>query len=239
MLINNIVDIHAHIIPGVDDGAKNTMESIKLLKDLKMQGVGCVYATPHFYRPKQSFEEYFENVDKAWAELLEATKGKGLPELRRGYEIHAFRGMSTCENLKKMCLENSHYILIELPYNCAIDNWVANELYNIQFTLGLKPIIAHIERYFGYAGFDKVMELVYDEDVRTQITSSALNIGYNIRKKILKLINSGHIHFIASDAHSMTARRGMFAKANEIIAKKCGKETLLKLYARSREMMGC
>ncbi len=237
MLINNIVDIHSHVLPGVDDGAKNIRESIELLKNLKMQGVGCVYATPHFYRQKQSFSDYFEAVDKAWEELLVATEGKALPELRRGYEIRAFRGMSTCEQLKYMCLENSHYLLIELPYSYVIDSWVVNELYNIQFTLGLKPIIAHIERYFGYPGFDRLLDLVIDEDVRAQITSSAVFSGHNIKKKICKLIEGGYIHFIASDAHSITHRKGMFLKANDVIAKKCGKETILRLYARSKKMM--
>ena len=103
--------------------------------------------------------------------------------------------------------------------------------------MGLKPIIAHVERYFGYPGFDKLMELILEEDVRVQITSSSLFSGFNTRKKILKMIDNGHVHFIASDAHSMDSRRGVFPKTNDLISKKCGSETLLKLYERSCKMM--
>ncbi len=237
MRINNIVDIHSHVLPGVDDGAQTVTQSLQLLENLKRQGVGCVYATPHFYREKQSFDEYMKKIDAAWEELLRAAEGKNLPELRRGYEVRAFRGMSTSGHLKELSLQNSHYVLIEIPYGYIIDNWLLSELYNIQFTLGLKPIIAHIERYFCYHGFDRLMELVVDEDVRTQITSSAPFSNYAIRRKICNLIKNGHIHFIASDAHSLDKRRGMFLKANEKLAKKCGSETLLKLYDRSSKMV--
>lgn len=237
MLINNIVDIHAHILPGVDDGAQTVTQSLQILEDLKRQGVGCVYATPHFYREKQNFDEYMKKTNAAWEKLLRVAKGRNLPELRRGCEVRAFRGMSTSGYLKELSLQNSHYVLIEIPYGYPIDNWLINELYNVQFTLGLKPIIAHIERYFSYRGFDRLMELVLEEDVRTQITSSAPFSNYAVRKKICNLIKNGQIHFIASDAHSLDTRRGMFLKANEKLAKKCGSETLLKLYERSRKMV--
>lgn len=237
MLINNIVDIHSHILPGVDDGAKNITESLRLLKDLKMQGVGCVYATPHFYNEKQSFADYIAKIDAAFTELCRAASGLPLPQIRRGYEIRAFRGMSTCENLKDMCLQNSHYLLVEIPYGHTIESWIIQELYNFQFTLGIKPIIAHIERYFGYYGFNQLMDLVIDEDVRTQITSSAPMASFSTQKRIYAMMKSGYIHFIASDAHSMETRKGMFIKANEKLVKKCGRATVLKLYDRSRTMM--
>ncbi|MBQ7288527.1 MAG: hypothetical protein IJW78_05990 [Clostridia bacterium] len=232
-----MIDIHSHILPGVDDGAKNIAESIRLLKDLKMQGVECVYATPHFYMGKMPFPKYIEQIDTAYAALTEAVAGKALPEIRRGYEVRAFRGMSTYEELKQMNLQDTHYLLVEIPYGTAVEDWVIHELYNMQFTLGLKPIIAHIERYFGYRGFDRLLELVVDGDVRTQITSSVVQAPYCTRKKIYTLIRDGLIHFIASDAHSMESRRGMFLKANEKLIKKCGEELLLKLYNRSRIMM--
>lgn len=237
MRINNIVDIHSHILPGVDDGAKNLTESLRILEELTAQGVACVYATPHFYMGKHVFSEYSEKVDRAYAQLAAATAGFPAPEIRRGYEVRIFQGMSTSEEVRRMRLQDTHYLLVELPYESAVENWMIHELYNLQFTLRLKPIIAHIERYFGVYGFDRLMQLVIDGDVHTQITSAAVLESMAMRRKICALLRDGRIHFIASDAHSPDTRRPMFLKANEKLAKKCGEAAVRRLYNRSAAMM--
>lgn len=237
MRINNIVDIHAHILPGVDDGAKNITESLQILEDLKAQGVGCVYATPHFYMGQHVFSEYSKKADAAYAQLAEAAAGMPVPEIRRGYEVRIFQGISSSDEVRQMQLAGTNYLLVELPYQSAVENWMIHELYNLPFTLNLQPVIAHIERYFGVYGFERLMQLVTDGDVYTQITSSAVLGSVTLRRKLCAMLRSGQIHFIASDAHSPDTRRGMFIKANEKLAKKCGTAALLELYNRSANMM--
>lgn len=229
-----ILDIHAHIIPGVDDGASNISEALGLLKMLKTQGVDAVIATPHFYADTLNLDEYTQRVSQSFAVLKQAAQTQGLPELFLGYEVFYFNNMSNSDELKKLCINQSRYILIELPY-ADINDRILNDIYNIQSNQGLIPIIAHIERYSKFRGFEDLLRLIVNSDIEAQINADAV-LGGPFKRISIKLILNEMCSYIASDAHSVSKRPPMIAEAFKKIEKKFGPEATRPFYRHGENL---
>lgn len=229
-----ILDMHTHIIPGVDDGASNIGEAFDLLRMLKAQGVDAVVATPHFYADMLNLEEYTQKVSELFAALKQGAKTQALPELLLGYEVHYFNNMSGCEELNKLSLNQSRYILIELPYT-DINNWILDDIYNIQFNQGFIPIIAHIERYSKFKGFGNLLDMIANSDIQAQLNADSILSG-PYKRVSLKLILNGICQYIASDAHSVSKRPPMIFEAYKRIEKKLGATISKRLYQYSQDL---
>ena len=84
------VDFHSHVVPGVDDGSKNTEMSLEMLRRMRRQGTDLVVATPHYYVGRTAPEEYLEKISDACYLLREAIQqsGEEVPKLALGYEVY-------------------------------------------------------------------------------------------------------------------------------------------------------
>ena len=107
-------DIHAHILPFMDDGASSVEESLDLLEALKEQGITDVILTPHFYPQIDSLEDFKEDLTNSYKELFSEYNKKDLPKLYFGCELLYFAGMGDSELLEEFCLNNSKFLLLEL-----------------------------------------------------------------------------------------------------------------------------
>ena len=120
-----MTDIHTHIVPNVDDGARSMEESLALLELLAAQGVCSLIATPHFYADNcLDLGAHIERMEKAFRELKSNLK-EGMPQIYLGHEVLYFNGISSCEDMKKLTINNSNYILLELPFSdfcCCVIN---------------------------------------------------------------------------------------------------------------------
>lgn len=222
------IDVHAHILPHVDDGAKNREESLAMLKMLKAQGVMAVAATPHFYASREkSFEEYLVRIESSY-NALNAAKTEDLPEVHLGSEVHFFSGISSFGELAKLCIGNSKYILIELPYKKISDKTI-NEIVEISLSRGLVPILAHIERYRRFEGFDKVKKLIEEGFAIGQVNAYSF-LRFKYRKSTLKLLRDGYAKLIAGDCHSPELNPPKIEKALALINKKLGQQFLDELH---------
>lgn len=226
-----IFDVHSHIIPGVDDGAKSLEESVGILKMLKAQGVDKVIATPHFYAADVSINEYVATISSAFCELVEHIRGMDLPELMCGSEVHCFRGMSRSEDLKKLCINSSNFILLELPYR-ELDEKLVHEINDIVINMELTPILAHVDRYLAFNRYEDIMRLFRYGDVQGQVNADALchRLG---KKKALQFLQENHCFYLGSDAHNLDTRPPRIDKAIQYIQKKMGQEGLNRIYERS------
>ncbi len=216
------IDIHSHILPHVDDGAKSREESIGMLKMLKEQGVLAVAATPHFYASREkSFEEFLVRRESSY-NALKSVVSNDLPEIFLGSEVHFFSGISSFTELEKLCMGNSKYILIELPYKKISDKTV-NEIIEINLSRGLTPILAHIERYRRFEGFEKVKQLIRDGFAIGQVNAYSL-LRFKYRKSTLRLLGDGYARLIASDCHSPEYNPPKIERALTLIGKRLGKD---------------
>lgn len=221
------LDIHSHILPDVDDGAKDLKESLELLKLMKRDGISHVIATSHFYPELMNYEQYIEVTSEAFETLKIKFNNKKLPRIYLGCEMLYYKGIGNCEILDKLCLNKSKYLLLELTdYNINEDLFEdLNLLLNEQKII---PIIAHIERYYRAKNFKKLLKFVLSNNIPVQINASSLLV-FGMRRTVKKILTSNAFCVLATDAHSIDERPPMLKEAFNIIEKKMGAEYHQKL----------
>lgn len=227
-------DIHSHILPNVDDGAKTIEDSLELLKLLKEQGVTAVLATPHFYPQDDNLSEFTEKCAKAFDSLNNEAKKNELPIILKGSEMLYFKGISESTSLKELCLNNSNFLLLELV-DKVITPSLFEEIINLSNNLGIIPIIAHIERYYKAKNYRSFLKFIKEHNILTQVNANAFFIP-SYKRVIKKLFKMEIVNFIASDTHSPSFRPPMITDALSFIEEKFGKDIKDKLIANSNNL---
>ncbi|WP_204237336.1 tyrosine-protein phosphatase [Mammaliicoccus sciuri] len=196
-----MVDIHNHILVGVDDGPKSIEEAIDLLQQAKQQGINDIVVTPHHLHPK--YENTFDTVTKSIEDLNKIDEIAKLNiQLYPGQEIRlSDQILQDIEQHKIYGINYTKYLLIELPSN-EVPHYTKKLLYEIQ-NKGFVPIIAHPERNKAIAQDINLLYELINNGALSQVTASSLNgeLGKNLQKISIKMIEHNLIHFIASDAH--------------------------------------
>jgi protein-tyrosine phosphatase len=212
------------MLPGIDDGSKDVAMSLEMISRSVEQGVEGIIFTPHFYADMNSPETFLRKRDKALHEL-EDNLGSlpKVPVYTTGAEVHYFRGMSRSKDIERLCIGNSDYMLIEMPFR----NWQPNmidEIEEISLVLGLRVIIAHIERYFDQ---DKklVNRLLENPNLLIQCNAEFF-IEKSTYSKAIRLLKTRRIDLLGTDSHNLTSRRPNMAEAIELIQKKDKKDAL-------------
>ncbi len=206
------IDIHSHILPGIDDGAKTVEEAIELLEQEKIDGVTSVICTPHFYPEIDTLEAHIEKCQEAFTVLKSSTQYKELPSIYLGHEVQYFTGISKCQSLDKLCFAGTNILLLELPFLSPLSDFMLREVKSIDRDLGITVILAHIERYLHDRHFKKLLKLIESGAVSAQINADSV-INPNTQKTVLKLIKRGLVSYIASDSHSPSVRPVLIGKA--------------------------
>ena len=190
------------MLPGIDDGSKNTDMSLEMIRRSVDQGIEGIVFTPHFYADMNSPESFLKNREIS----LEHLKSRfdeldQVPAYCTGAEVHFFRGMSRFPGLESLCIGKSNFILIEMPFR----DWQP-------------AFIAHIERYFDQ---DKrlVNRLLDNPDLLIQCNAEFF-IEKHSNRKAMKFLKTGRIDLLASDSHNLESRRPNIGEAVEIIRKK-------------------
>ncbi len=227
-----MVDIHAHIIHGVDDGAQTLEQSIAIVEEEIDQGITDIICTPH-YRLGM-FDTTNIKCLEHFNMLVEEVNKRKLPvNLYFGRELYYNRNI--IKTLQKeqygYKINNTNLILLEFSY---IDDPDIEEIIYQFKHKGYKVIIAHIERY----QYLKDINLVYQlkkMGALIQINASTIvgKNGLREKSKVLKYIKAGLVDFVASDIHY--SRINYMKKAYEIIAKKFGNECAQNLFCNNAQ----
>ncbi len=212
-----MIDLHSHVLPGMDDGAKNVDMSIAMLKEAKRQGVSLVAATSHCVTDKESgIEKFLTKRSKAYEELSAAMSSceDECPKIILGAEVYLGCDLSELPNLSKLCLSDTDYILLEFAHGYDAGR-LAEWVYNISIK-GIKPVIAHIDRYGNLVD---IMQELQGVDVVYQVNASRFcsMLGRMTLKKVFD--NSDKI-LVSSDMHNLTNRAPNMAAAYEVAGKK-------------------
>lgn len=212
-----MIDFHAHILPKMDDGSKSVDESMAMLSSLGEQGVQTVIATPHFYADNESVDGFIERR-KASFDLLKE-RSPNTPEIVLGAEVRFYDGISHLSDLKKLRIEGSKLLLLEMPFSQWTEGSV-KEVIDIAGRGKITLVLAHIDRYLPFLK-NGVLSRLLNNGILLQANTSFL-IGRFSRSKAIKMIKNNRIHFIGSDCHNMTDRKPNPAKAFSIIQKRLG-----------------
>lgn len=201
-LLEDFVDMHSHILPGIDDGAKNTFESIDLIKGLQELGVKQFMPTPHV------MQDFYPNTDEtigdSYQKLLEALDSKMLSEIT----INPAAEYMLDDNFQKqldsqeLFTLKGNYLLIEMSYFQPPIN-----LEEIIFKIKMKgylPILAHPERYSFYHNTKDYYRKLKQLGCFFQLNLLSLSdhYGKNAEKTANYLLEEKLIDFVATDTHN-------------------------------------
>lgn len=226
MTIANLVETHCHILPGIDDGAPDVETSVKMVRRLKEQGAKAIILTPHYYSDSISYGNFIENRNAAFKQLTAALDDTD-PKLIPAAEVYITEYLFNNENLKELCIGNSDYALIEHSFSCDFSQKTYERLLNLNYDFGIKPILAHIERYDALINDEYLLDEYINAGCLTQVNiSSFSDAPRGIRKKLIKYLESGRIHFIGSDCHNLSSRAPEYENGVNVILKKCGAQAL-------------
>ena len=196
-----MIDILSHIIPNVDDGARSVEETFNILKEAQEAGFTDVILTSHFL-----LNYYETNAQELifWKEKLqEVLKKQGTKiNLHSGMEIYITNQMEELlENKKILTLANSRYMLIELPLATNV-KYFDYVVYYLE-AKGIKPIIAHPERYKCVQKDPDIVEEYIEKGCLIQCNyGSIVNLyGREAEKTIKTLLKKNQVHFLGSDVH--------------------------------------
>lgn len=230
-----MIDIHSHVIFGVDDGPQTLEQSLALLTEASRQGVTKIIATSH--RRKGMFETPEETTLKHFSQVKEAAS-QVLPNLELYYGGELYYTPSILDKLEKghfPTLNGSRFALIEFsghtPYKEI--HQAVSELAMI----GITPVLAHIERYQALEYEEKRVRELINMGAYTQINSSSVLKPklFGDKHKVFKkraryFLDKQLVHCVASDMHNLNSRKPYMDQAYDVVRKAYGGQTAEELF---------
>jgi protein-tyrosine phosphatase len=230
MITDGYIDIHAHILPEVDDGSGSMEETLQMLTIAYRQGIRTIIATPH----------YACGMNNITADKLKAVRDRVQAEAAKiDKEFQIFLGNelyysdSIIEDLKAqkaLTLAESMYILVEFSVKSSY-----NTIYNGFKSLilsGYVPILAHVERYECLRKNESRIEELIELGAYIQMNSSSLLGGFLDSEAAYnrKLLAQGYIHLIGSDCHDKVNRIPRMEDAVKVVMKKYGNQMINQVF---------
>lgn len=213
-----MIDIHTHILPGMDDGSGSLEESLAMAKESARQGVRLIAATPHFYATQEDPNSFLRRREKSLA-LLESAWQEGFPTLLVGAEVRYFDGISRVEKIAHLTLDHTRILLLEMPFTSWSGRMV-DEVVELQRSRGLQVLLAHVERYMKDQD-GQVWETFRQNGVWTQCNANFF-LRWQTKRKAQALFKKGEIQMLGSDTHNMTTRPPNLAMARDTLVKSLG-----------------
>jgi protein-tyrosine phosphatase len=201
-----VIDLHSHILPGLDDGPADIHGSLAFARKAVEAGTTTIVATPHV-RDDHPFP--LELIDDRAHELTGALADAGVPlEVATGAEVALSKLPDLDDStLEGLCLGSGRYLLVESPYTYAPE-LLENMLFSVQ-ARGFRPILAHPERSPSFLSDQVRLTRLVDRGILCSITAMSMTgaFGDTVRRFSVRLFARGVVHNVASDAHDETHRQ--------------------------------
>lgn len=222
-----MIDLHCHILSGVDDGAQSIEDSIEMAKAACKEGIHTIVATPHhqngvYINPAESVLHQVKQLNDRLKEedinltILPGQEIRLYGELLEDYESGYIVTLNRTDK----------YMLIELPAN-HVPRYAEKMLYELRVK-GITPIIVHPERNAEIIERPEVLYKLVNQGALTQITAGSVTgkFGKKIKKFTLQLMEHHLTHVISSDAHNTTTRSFYLQDAYEVVERTFGSSIL-------------
>lgn len=214
-----MIDIHSHILPGVDDGSKDFTTSLEMLKRAQKDGTKKIIATPHYCIDYAEIP--YNKIKELVEQFRKEVKSENLDiEIYCGQEVYFSENM--VNDYKQGIIgtiNNSRYMLFEVPMR-NFDESTFDIIYELQVA-GVVPILAHPERYKPIIENPSMINRFIEEGVLLQINAGSIEgkFGKSVRKTAEILLQNNLYNFIGSDAHNLQSRSTGLSESIELINK--------------------
>lgn len=207
-----MIDIHSHILPGIDDGAGNVEESRAMLTLQLASGADRLFLTPHYHPEEIPLDVFLAEREKAWTELKAELDENRTLQARLGAEVRYCPELLSLD-LRKVTLGSSDYLLLELPGRryLAYTEQMMEELLG----RGIVPILAHVERCTYFREKPELLKRLVELGVLAQVSAKAL-FDKRDKRFAISCLEHNLAQMIASDSHNTTDRRPCMELLNRL-----------------------
>lgn len=235
--INGFADIHTHILPGADDGARDMEEALKMVRMAWDYGTRTIFLTPHYRgKYKRNTPTWHRDHFERFCDMVH----KEIPgmQLYLGCEIH--HQSEVPERLLEkeiLTMNDSSYVLLEFSSSA----WRSQVVYAVSEILGYGfiPIIAHAERYDIFRTDKSLTEEVLEMGALIQLNADSVlgKHGLQVKRYCHWMLKEEKAHFIASDAHDLTKRAPVLRECFLYVHKKYGAQYAAALFYHNAQRL--
>lgn len=225
-----MIDLHSHILPGLDDGARDWEQALAMARMAAEDGVRTIVCTPHWEVGR--FDNRRPQILSAFEEFQKKVKEEGIPlTLYPGSELRLDVSLSARVQSGEVLTLNDggRYILLELSGETLPDN-LEDFIFRFQLD-GITPVISHVERNKAFREDAGRLYRLVQSGVLTQLTTFSLlgQAGEEIRKFSLLLLEHRMVHVLATDAHGLRTRSPRLSEGFEIVKAVLGEEKAMEM----------
>lgn len=227
------VDMHCHLLPGIDDGPRDWDESLLMAQQAAADGIGTVIATPHHLgayrsndgrtiRTRTAHLQEFLNQRNVGLRVLPGAEIRIEPDLVERIRTGDIMSLA----------DRGRYVLLELPHEVYLP--IERLLHDLG-RAGLTGVLAHAERNMGIMAQPSLAESLVAAGCLLQVTAGSImgTFGPQVEDTALRLIGRGLVHFVATDAHSSKSRRPVMRRAFDRLSETVGYRAALTLCCRN------
>jgi protein-tyrosine phosphatase len=223
-----MIDIHSHILPGLDDGARSLEEALEMARLAMADGIQQMVCTPHMFNGLSGNPEPAEVQDRVSA--LQQAIIKGGLRVLPGSEVHFSHQIARQPGREQVTKINGHnYMLVEFPMMTVPDR--ADELFQELQSNGVRPILVHPERNVQLQACPSMVADFIERGLYVQVTAMSVTgeFGTAAKKCAESLLRHRCVHFLATDAHRSTRRPPILSRGRDAAAEIVGPVAARKL----------
>ena len=194
-----MIDLHSHVLPGIDDGSQNLQMTKAILKGLFDCGVTKLALTPHFYPAKNSVSHFLQSREEAFQALLTLPEAKKF-EFLLGAEVYFTETLFNSDDLAALCYGKTDLIMVEPCERDAFTPALRDRLEKLSSSYSLTPVLAHIDRFPYLFRNRKILAELREMGCLFQMNVSSL-FHFGTSFSCRRLLKDGWVDFLGSDLH--------------------------------------
>jgi protein-tyrosine phosphatase len=224
-----LIDLHCHILPGIDDGAKSPEISLEMARIAVADGITTIVCTPHIL--PGVYNNSGPGIKAAVAQLSEIIARADVPlRLVAGADIHVAPDLGDQLRAgRALTINNSRYLLLEPPHH-VLPPRLTDHIFGLQ-AAGFQPILTHPERLSWIDSHYRLIKRLVYNGTLMQLTAGSLMGRFGRRPNYWadRMLDEGLCHVLASDAHNTEQRAPRLSDARDLVARRLGEEEAANL----------
>jgi protein-tyrosine phosphatase len=213
-----VIDIHSHILPDIDDGARTMEEAVEMARIAREDGIEFMVSTPHMFNGLSGNPEPSEVIERV-AALNEAINDPNGLKILPGNEVHVSHDIAEhARNNRVTKINRRNYMLVEFPQLTVPIG--ADELFYKLLLQGVRPILVHPERNAQIQSSPSIVGRYVERGVYIQVTAMSVTgeFGPSAKATADTLLRHNCVHFLATDTHRTKSRPPILSRGREAAA---------------------